>query len=328
MQKLILILLFSALQINSAWGARRQLAITPKNVTVSGVSAGAYVAVQMHMAFSSIIVGSASVAGGVYWCAKGSSITAQVDCMSVPKTESPEEPLARLKAYEREGLVDPTSNLQRHKMFIFASRNDSKVNARNSVRLENFAKELMPAGQIAHMKHAEAAHGFPTQNFGNPCAREGVPWMLNCKLDLAGIILKNFYGNLNPPAPFRPENLSSFSQKEFDTDGRALLFPTGWIYVPTSCRNGQTCRLHMALHGCQMNPEFVQDTYVKNAGYNEWAESNNIVVLYPQASKPFQNPQACWDWFGLTGPDYANKKGPQMQALMKMIQMLATQQRR
>ena len=42
--------------------------------------------------------------------------------------------------------------------------------------------------------------------------------------------------------------------------------------------------------------------FVENAGYNEWADANDIVVLYPQArSREFQgsiqhaNPQGCWD---------------------------------
>jgi len=39
----------------------------------------------------------------------------------------------------------------------------------------------------------------------------------------------------------------------------------------------------------------IQDKWVKLAGYNSWADSNNIIVLYPQvikASNPF-NPNGC-----------------------------------
>lgn len=41
--------------------------------------------------------------------------------------------------------------------------------------------------------------------------------------------------------------------------------------------------------------------FVENAGYNEWADANNIVVLYPQARTAnlgFANPQGCWDFWG------------------------------
>jgi len=37
------------------------------------------------------------------------------------------------------------------------------------------------------------------------------------------------------------------------------------------------------------------------SGYNELAEKNDIVILYPQAETstlfPF-NPKGCWDWWG------------------------------
>lgn len=303
--------------------ARRQIPITPNNITTSGISSGAYMAIQMHMAFSKIISGSASISGGVYWCSEGNLVTAQMDCMKYPKTESPETPLMKMRTYENEGLIDSISNLKNHRSFIFSSYADTVVNSKNSLRLENFLKSLMPATNVTHLKMQDVAHGMPTLNFGNPCSQGRSPWLLNCNLDLAGEIFKNLYKRLKPRGRFIPENLSSFSQKEFDTKGEGLLHARGWIYVPSSCRAGETCRLHIAFHGCQMSPEFIEDTYVKNAGYNEWAESNHIVVLYPQTSKSLINPQACWDWFGLTGPMYATKAGPQMQALFNLIRTLA-----
>jgi hypothetical protein len=35
------------------------------------------------------------------------------------------------------------------------------------------------------------------------------------------------------------------------------------------------------------------------------------------------NPNACWDWWGYTGVDYAQKSGPQIQAIYAMLQRLA-----
>ena len=48
--------------------------------------------------------------------------------------------------------------------------------------------------------------------------------------------------------------------------------------------------------------EEISDRFVTQAGYNEVAELNNIVILYPQAiatTVPL-NPQGCWDWWGYT----------------------------
>jgi len=44
-------------------------------------------------------------------------------------------------------------------------------------------------------------------------------------------------------------------------------------------------------------------TYVKNTGYNQWADTNNIVVLYPQAFNGNNNLNGCWDWWGYDDPN-------------------------
>lgn len=48
-----------------------------------------------------------------------------------------------------------------------------------------------------------------------------------------------------------------------------------------------------------------------HTGYNGYAESNNIVVLYPQVKKDIlkENPNACFDWWGYADRDFATKKG-------------------
>jgi len=72
-----------------------------------------------------------------------------------------------------------------------------------------------------------------------------------------------------------------------------------------------------------MNTESIQDQFAKTAGYNEWAENNQMIILYPQSSKDiFKNPNGCWDWFGYTGLYYTTKLGTQMSALMKMVQRI------
>ena len=74
----------------------------------------------------------------------------------------------------------------------------------------------------------------------------------------------------------------------------------------------------------------VGNKFYGNAGYNNWADSNNILVLYPQVNisgfppHPMSpsNLGGCWDWLGYTGPDYATKAGPQMKAIMAMVNRL------
>jgi poly(3-hydroxybutyrate) depolymerase len=45
--------------------------IDPKSLTTGGLSSGAFMAVQVHFAFSKTIKGAAITAGGPFWCAQG-----------------------------------------------------------------------------------------------------------------------------------------------------------------------------------------------------------------------------------------------------------------
>jgi poly(3-hydroxybutyrate) depolymerase len=96
----------------------------------------------------------------------------------------------------------------------------------------------------------------------------------------------------------------------------------GLIYVPNQCKN-QKCKLHVHFHGCQQQYDSLKELYAKHSGFNKWAESNNIVVLYPQTKSSFfgpSNPNACWDWWGYTNSAAFTKDGPQIQAIQKIIQ--------
>ena len=66
------------------------------------------------------------------------------------------------------------------------------------------------------------------------------------------------------------------------------------------------CGLHIALHGCDMNSEIIADAFVTDSGYNEVAELNNIVIIYPQTTRTLTNPVGCWDIWGYTGDNFGN----------------------
>lgn len=73
----------------------------------------------------------------------------------------------------------------------------------------------------------------------------------------------------------------------------------GLVYVPTGCQNGEECRVHIHMHGCGIGLEFWDTYYARNIGYNEIAEANNIIILYPQAKTADYNPRGCFDVFGM-----------------------------
>jgi poly(3-hydroxybutyrate) depolymerase len=105
------------------------------------------------------------------------------------------------------------------------------------------------------------------------------------------------------------------------------------VYVPASCAAGRPCRIHVAFHGCLQNVSTIGPDYYTHAGYNEWADTNDLLVLYPQtvasgryvnplSSIPY-NPNGCWDWWGYTGDEYARKDGAQIAAVEAMVRRLA-----
>lgn len=293
--------------------------IDPQGITISGISSGAYMAVQMEVAYSSVFSGAASVAGGVYWCAKGDSNLAQTACMSQPSNINVNDQINQAKSLATAGSIDPIKDLANHKVYIYASPKDSIINPVNSDKLQEFLTAFMDPSHITTVHTVNSAHGFPTLKSGNPCTMAMLPWILNCNYDTAGAILQSMYGTLKPPVAAVNANLISFSQADFG-DASTPLYASGWVYVPSACAAGAACKLHVALHGCQMNPQFIQAQFENLTGFNEWAESNNIIVLYPQSAMlNSANPYACWDWFGFTGSNYVTKSGRQMTALKKMV---------
>ena len=118
-------------------------------------------------------------------------------------------------------------------------------------------------------------------------------------------------------------NLFQFDQTPFGTGGSLNTF--GYIYVPTACANGASCALHVNFHGCEQTTADIGNDYPNHVGLNEWAESNNIVVVYPQVVRsplvPY-NPNGCWDWWGYNSPAYASKLGYQVSFVNNIITTL------
>lgn len=289
-----------------------------KAVTVSGLSAGAYMSIQLHMAFSSSISGVGSIAGGPWNCAEGSVYQARDACMSDPSKVDVAALLRQLKAAERVGLIDALSNLVNSRVYLYNSPDDAVILPPMNEKEVSFYSKLIPASQIKSETSVHAAHGMPTLDFGNSCNLQDSPYLVNCKFDAAGETLKQLYPSLTLGRKAAVKtSLKMFDQSAF-AGSEALLGQTGWVYVPATCTNGG-CPVHVVLHGCLQTPEHVKTTFVTHAGYNEWAEGSGIIVLYPQARKSLMNPNGCFDWFGYTGADYANKRGPQMRAIKAMI---------
>lgn len=317
--------------------------------SISGISSGAFMAVQFGVSWSSIVKGVGVIAGGPYYCAQGTAIdgllgnlgpglAATGPCMKGPPPDL--EPLfEKTDEWARGEHIDDSRNIANQRIYIFAGYNDSIVNPRVGDAAYRFYLHYVGGrnnGNMFYQGAIGAGHSQVTVDYGQPCNKNEGDFIDHCNYDQAGIILQHIYGALNP------KNRGPLSGKVIAFDQRELTSPespasysmadAGYVYVPAPCAAQQPCRVHIALHGCKQNFETIQDHYIQHAGYNEWADTNRLIILYPQtivgnpATDPFTpvNPFGCWDWWGYTNFNYAVKAGRQITTMKAMLDRLTS----
>jgi poly(3-hydroxybutyrate) depolymerase len=296
------------------------LKIDASEVTVSGLSSGAFMAVQLHVAYSGTFgKGVGVVGGGPFHCAENWTLHALGRCMKWPAGIPTAKLIATTEAWAAQGQIDPTGSLRRSRVYLFSGTEDSTVKPGVVDALARYYAHWVPERQRLHKRDIAAGHGMVTDGVGNACAAHATPYINDCGFDLVGQMLTHLYGPLLPKAPAAaPAGLREFDQTPYRVQGMAN---KGWLYVPQACGYATaSCRLHVALHGCKQSGQYVKERFVADAGYNPWAEANRMVVLYPQTGE--DAPNGCWDWWGYTGAGYATRKGLQMQAVKAMVDRL------
>ncbi len=216
------------------------------------------------------------------------------------------------------------ANLADDKVYVFAGSADRTVLPEVGARVPEFyALAGVPAAAVRLETGVAAGHGFATEDGPVACGTTAPPFVNDCDLDQAGEVLAFLQGPLQPRAAEVPEPAAFDQGRYLPSPGPRGLAETGWVYVPASCAAGASCRVHIVFHGCKQNAERVGEAVTVGAGFNRWAESNGIVVLYPQTDDGWSNPNACWDWWGYTGTPYATRDGVQMAAVHRMLLALA-----
>ncbi len=316
--------------------------------SVSGLSSGAYMAGQFHFAYSSLIIGAGIVAGGPYGCAESvfgrftpawavalsQNLNRAINgCTGTVMAALGVPDVARLAKRVREraeqSVIDPIHGLKSDRIYLFAGKSDRTV-APSLVRkaAQLYRDSGVKEQNIALETGLDAGHGFITEDSGGSCETTASPFVNDCDYDQAGAILKHIYGSLKSPSAENRGDMLIFSQAEFAKTSDHGLDDEGAIFIPESCSkegdeaNG-ACRVHIVFHGCRQSREAVGDAFIAGAGYNRWAASNQLIVLYPQISKSTVNPRGCWDWWGYTGPDFLTRDAHQIKAVKAMLERLA-----
>ncbi|HYG86714.1 MAG TPA: PHB depolymerase family esterase [Azospirillum sp.] len=350
-----------------------KLAIDRNDIAVSGISSGAAMAHQVHIAHSAELAGVGMVAGPPYRCAdyfKGSTefpvtsdvtavglCTAYYKKVGLPLDAMAKQPIEPSRLHEliddaaKANKVDALKGVCGDHVFLIAGAIDDTVPAKVTDATADLYRWLLgKCGDDSYVKahltvekRPGMPHTMPTDSSAEPaqCAA-GSPYIADCDYPGASDILRFLHPKrtAGQPAnrPPNPENLIKFSQRNviggFNPQG--LMHENGYLYVPEKCRKGETCSLHIALHGCHQNEDQINEgtkdpskryLFPIDAGYNDVAERYGIVVLYPQASATGStggNPSGCWDWWGYASPGYYYQKDAiQIRNIWKIVDALA-----
>jgi hypothetical protein len=329
-------------------------------IMVSGLSSGGFFAHQFHVAYSKVVSGAGIIAGGPYGCVEDIPnpfwpwwpldrlSAALVACTHYsgerfyglrPSAPKVQDSIELMRKARRDGIIDDPGNLADDRVWIFHGSKDAIVPKSIVATLRAFYEAVGINAPRLHFEERTANHGMPVIAFPpqsrfpkRGCDEHAPPFIIECGFEAAGELLAHLYAGSFDPAPkdaHQNGRLVTFDQTEFGARD-ASMSGVGYVYLPTACLQ-QQCRLHVAFHGCRQyadstETDRVHDDFIRDAGYNGHAAANNLVILYPQATRSSANPYGCWDFWGYSGAGYYGQNGRQMRAVMAMVaRLLGTQ---
>lgn len=326
----------------------KSYSIRPDRIFVAGVSSGGAMAMQLDVAYSATFKGAAIYAGLPYYCAEGDKNKITGCSSGFPQIEVKE--LERItNSWSQQGLIDPVQKLQTQLVYLWSGLADVIVNQAAVNAIEEFYADF-GARVFQYDKDFAAGHGWESPDGPVECSLPLWPFTQSPYINLCydfnqvpppfewiaevydseQVWLSQWFGPLQPPSRGTPSGeVLAFNQNEFAPGGAAAtisMADTGYVFVPQSCKSATTCGLVVALHGCLQHYGRIGRVFIDDAGINEWADTNNIVVLYPQTIGSVNNNWlGCWDWWGYLNNDrdYAQKSGAQMQTVHKMVMRVA-----
>jgi poly(3-hydroxybutyrate) depolymerase len=312
------------------------LAADLARTSVSGISSGGFMAAQIATVYSRRIIGAGIIAGGPFYCAGSTGSTDYLSnavsfCMAPASSAigpSGEEAFRQATRLAADGRIDPVAGLKRQRIYIFSGANDKTVKTRVVNETAAFYRAAgVPPAQVLYHRDPDAGHSLVTANPDDlPCDAEEAPYLNNCGFYQSHLLLQHIYPAMTavPATGSLHGRLLRFDQGEFLRSPRTSMDSSAWVYIPASCEQGG-CAVHVAFHGCQQGRVKIGDRFYSGTGYNEFADANRLIVLYPQAHAADlpPNPRGCWDFWGYSDPaTFYTHDGVQMRAVMSMVERL------
>ena len=171
--------------------------VDPAQVSVAGISSGAFMANQLHIAHSADIMGAAMIAGGLYGCAvqdvESDGVLALASqalgaCMKVPfMLDDTATYRGRIEKLASHGWIDPPSNAARARIYFLTGSSDQVVNSETVEKAKALYDALgVPAGNIVFEDRsgpaAKAGHSWVSNDFGGACDANASPFNRRLRL--------------------------------------------------------------------------------------------------------------------------------------------------
>jgi hypothetical protein len=175
--------------------------IDRSKISVSGISSGAYFAVQFHVAFSSNIMGVGVFAGGPYHCATN-FLNTVTTCSILPVLMDLPKLIDFTRTTALSGSIDPLEGMQEDKVLIVRGKDDAFVQQGVADNLVEYYKSFINESNIATEFRLVAEHAIYTDDFGQDCLHLGKPFINNCNYSAAYHTLQHVYGDIIPATSF------------------------------------------------------------------------------------------------------------------------------
>ncbi|MEY4764981.1 MAG: hypothetical protein RI907_1654 [Pseudomonadota bacterium] len=296
----------------------------PGNVTISGISSGAGMALQYAIAHSASVKGVATIAGPSWGCARGYVTQAINQCMCGVNRPLPDAlPLAQSLA--KSGDIDkPLASGRPQKLaaaFVFHSPLDATVVASTGEASADFLQRFIGTPPVVDRGHTtndsdEAGHGILSPQGADACRLAPATdktFVRRCgDEDNALDLFKALYPAVTFDATRRTDNVADadlvpFDQKPFVDavlQQGDYIAPDGLLYYFYPTRSARRARLDMADQGLVYSPPACrvagarcglhvalhgckQDvkTFARTTGYVHWAELYRVVVVFPAVNQ-------------------------------------------
>lgn len=294
-------------------------------VSISGISSGAAMAVQYAVAHSGTVSGVGVIAGPGWGCAQGRVSQAINACMCT--RNPPPATLRQARQLAASGAIDKLTGEHPSRLsraFAFHSPDDATVHARSGEAGIAFLKDFIGQPPAVDRGNAQdgsnhAGHGIIAPDGSDSCTASTADssYVRRCgdednARDLLRALLPNVPFDADRRATDIPDgDLQPFDQAPFidavlatrpyiapdalawyvwpyrsERRNRLDMASTGYFYVPPSCRAaGAHCGVHVALHGCKQDVK----SFARTTGYVHWAELFHQIMVFP-AVQPSGSP--------------------------------------